>query len=128
MTQCVALRLDLQAEPDSVRDARAFVRDAVVGWGRRDLVDTAALLISELATNVVLHARTPYAVVLTRARSDILFDVLDDAPTAPAVRDDDLHAATGRGLALVERLADAWGATPLGALEGFVKGVRFQLS
>jgi anti-sigma regulatory factor (Ser/Thr protein kinase) len=124
----VALRADLPAEPGAVQRARSMVRHALHDWGRDDLADTASLLVSELATNVVLHARTPYAVVVTKKGKGIRCDVLDDAPSAPALRRADTAAATGRGLALVVRLADDWGPTPPSALDGFRKGVRFELS
>jgi anti-sigma regulatory factor (Ser/Thr protein kinase) len=123
----VAQRLVLEAEPSSVRDARAFVRGVLGSWGREDLVDDATLMVSELATNVVLHARTRYAVVLQRLRHGLLCDVLDHAPAMPSVRDHDLSAATGRGLPLVAGLATSWGPTPEGALDGYTKGVRFEL-
>jgi anti-sigma regulatory factor (Ser/Thr protein kinase) len=124
----LALRADLPAEPAGVRQARALVRGALHDWGRDDLTDTAVLLVSELATNVVLHARTPYAVVVTRTGSGLRCDVLDDAAAPAAVRDNDVAAATGRGLALVRELADSWGPTPEEARDGFRKGVRFELS
>jgi len=123
----VALRLDLAPEAASVREARAFLRDALRAWQREDLVDTATLLISELATNVVLHARTPFAVVAVPLAQGMRCDVLDNAAAVPAVREHDLSAATGRGLALLDGLSDEWGATPSSALDGFRKGVRFEL-
>lgn len=122
-----AERLDLPADVPSVRQARAFVRDAVRRSGRDDLADVAALLVSELATNVVLHARTAYAVVVSAARDRVRCDVLDDAIGGPAVQEHDASAASGRGLVLLSHMADAWGATPPEALSGFAKGVRFEL-
>jgi len=124
----VEQRLDLEAEPSSVRLARGFVRRALRDWGRDDLVDDAILMVSELATNVVLHARTSYAVVVQMVGQRVRCDVLDHAPAVPAVREHDLSAATGRGLPLVAGLSVAWGATPDEALGGYAKGVRFELS
>jgi len=120
-----AERLDLAAEPSSVRAARAFVARVLTEWGCNGLADTAMLLTSELATNVVLHARTPYAVVVARTLGGARVDVLDDSGTSPVLRDHDLSAPTGRGLTLVASLATEWGATPTDDLAGFAKGVRF---
>jgi anti-sigma regulatory factor (Ser/Thr protein kinase) len=121
-------RLDLPAEPASVRAARVFVTELLDAWGCTELTDTAALLTSELATNVVLHARTPFAVVVARTADGAQVDVLDSSPTNPAPRTYDVTAATGRGLALVEHLAQEWGRTPEEELAGVRKGVRFSLA
>jgi anti-sigma regulatory factor (Ser/Thr protein kinase) len=121
-------RLELPAEPASVRQARSFVRRVLDSWELDGLADTAALLVSELATNVVLHARTPYAVVVARTRKGAVVDVLDLSGEPPQLRTHDPASATGRGLALVAALANEWGATPATDLAGFAKGVRFTLA
>jgi Histidine kinase-like ATPase domain len=72
------------------------------------LVDNVRLVVSELASNVVRHARTPYQVAL-RAQSAIRIEVSDRSPAAPRRRDLDLGAATGRGLQIVELCAARWG-------------------
>jgi anti-sigma regulatory factor (Ser/Thr protein kinase) len=123
----VVERLELPAEAPSVRQARAFVRDVVRRSGREDLVDVATLLVSELATNVVLHAKTAFAVVVDRLKDGVRFDVLDNAPGQPAVREHDLSSPSGRGLVLLSSMADVWGPTPRDALNGYTKGVRFEL-
>ena len=120
-------RLDLPAEPASVRAARVFVSGLLDAWGHDGLADTAALLTSELATNVVLHARTPFAVVVTRTAEGALVDVLDGSAVNPVLRDHDVSAPTGRGLALVDGFASEWGDTPEDELAGFAKGVRFSV-
>ena len=121
-------RLELPAEPASVRAARVFVTEHLDAWGCNGLTETAALLTSELATNVVLHARTSFAVVVARTTDGARVDVLDRSQVSPVRRDHDLSAPTGRGLALVEHLASSWGETPPGELDGFAKGVRFSVS
>ena len=120
-----AERLDLVAEPWSVGAARDFVAQVLTEWGCNGLTETAVLLTSELATNVVLHARTPFAVVVARTLVGARVDVLDGSPTSPVLRAHDLSAPTGRGLTLVASLAAEWGATPPDELAGFAKGVRF---
>lgn len=118
-------RVDLQAEPASVGQARRFVRHVLTGWGLDELVDTVCLLTSELATNAVLHARTPFAVVVSRDDDEVRVDVLDRSAGVPRQRHSTVLAATGRGVAMVARVATSWGSTPAPQLRGFAKGIWF---
>jgi anti-sigma regulatory factor (Ser/Thr protein kinase) len=122
-----ALRLDLQGSPASVAEARRFVAQALQAWHLDEVVDTALLLTSELATNAVLHARSTFAVLVARQGDKIRVDVLDSSPVPPLRRNNSLTAATGRGVGLVAALASEWGHTPSERLDGFVKGVWFTL-
>lgn len=85
--------------------------------------DTLVLLVSELATNVVLHARTAYDVVLERRGDVVRLTVLDDSPTGPQRRRTGLRSATGRGLALVASMSREWGRTDERHLSGRAKGI-----
>ena len=97
------IRLD--AEPRSVGRARRFGAAPLEGWGlRRPLVETCVLLVSELATNAVLHARTEFTVSIER-EPRLRIEVFDGDPRLPHARDFGPEAASGRGLHLVERLA-----------------------
>ena len=127
MTTAPVERIDLPPEASSVREARRFVASRLAEWGCEAVADTAELLTSELATNVVRHAQTPYAVVLTRTLGGARVDVLDRSVDPPALRAHDVSAPTGRGLALVACMASQWGATPPEELVGFTKGVRFSV-
>jgi PAS domain S-box-containing protein len=69
-------------------------------------------LISEVVTNVVLHARCRPVVRLSLVGDTLRVEVDDTSPTIPSRRRYELDAATGRGLALVDSLATAWGAVP----------------
>ncbi|MGW1140455.1 ATP-binding protein [Streptomyces zhihengii] len=107
------------------RGARLARRVAVrhlAAWGHHpgtDLSETVALLVAELAGNAVRHGRVPgrdfrLALRLDRARALVRVEVADAcALLPPAVRpvpaDDD---ESGRGLLLVDALADRWGAEP----------------
>lgn len=78
-------------------------------WGATpDLVDTCVLLVSELATNAVLHARTPFTVSIAR-HDGVRVEVCDDDPTMPHVREYSIDAASGRGLQLLSSLANSFG-------------------
>ncbi|MEU0295788.1 ATP-binding protein, partial [Streptomyces microflavus] len=85
-------------------------------WGFGDeLSETAELLVSELVTNAVLHATGSPSCRVTCARSASAFTVtvVDQGGGLPVVRNGDLNATSGRGLLLVESLADDWGVRPL---------------
>ena len=116
-------RLELSADPSSVGEARRFVTRVLTGWGLTDAVDVVTLLVSELATNAVLHARTAYAVVVSTDRDDVTVEVHDGSAIAPKKRQNSTSAATGRGMAMVDRLAGSWGSRP--APKGFAKTVWF---
>ncbi len=105
-------RQQLPAEPGAVPRARRMVTGALQDWGLVHLVDTAALLTSELATNVLLHARTPMTVEVTRDEAEVRVQVSDDSAAPPQLRALDLLAVTGRGLRLVADLAVEWGVQP----------------
>lgn len=120
-------RIDLSPEPSSVGRARSFVREHLRAWGCEPVAQTAELLTSELATNVVRHAHTPYAVVVTRTLGGAQVDVLDRSDDNPVLQVRDVRSSGGRGLAIVACMASEWGATPPEDLEGYAKGVRFSV-
>jgi anti-sigma regulatory factor (Ser/Thr protein kinase) len=86
--------------------------------------ELAELLVSELVTNAVLHARTTITLEITAVPDGVRVGVLDGAARGPRPRDFSLEATTGRGLTLVESLASAWGTNP--TADG--KQVWFELS
>jgi hypothetical protein len=73
----------------------------------------AALLTSELVTNAVLHAATPFTVTLHHMEDRIRIDVADGNPVVPSIKDYAADAATGRGLTLFNTLASNWGVLPV---------------
>lgn len=96
----------------SVGDARRFVSDTLSAWNADDLSWTAMLLVTELATNAVLHASTPYDVTLEhRTDGTLRIGVSDGSVRKPRARDYAVDATTGRGLGLVGSLALAWGTS-----------------
>lgn len=100
----------LAARPESAGAARRFVTSALTGVGG-DVLDTVELLTSELVTNAVLHAGTDIEVQVWAMAGRVHVSVFDEAPTRSiARREDDVDAATGRGLQMVESLASAFGS------------------
>ena len=104
--------LPLEPDPGSAALARRFTAETLGGWGADGLAETAVLLVSELVTNAVLHARSASELVVRRVDTGIRVEVRDDSPAAPSPRSYSLDAGTGRGLLLVESLAARWGSTP----------------
>ena len=99
--------LDLPPTTDSVPAARRFVRREL---GAADVdIDTAALLVSEVVTNAVLHARTAVRLSIRASRSEAHIEVRDGSPVEPRVHAFSPTSATGRGLRLLELLAKRWG-------------------
>ncbi|WP_371792224.1 ATP-binding protein [Streptomyces sp. NBC_01471] len=97
----------------SVSKARRHVEAVLIDWRLGHLVEPAALITSELATNTVLHAHgisEYFELTLRRRRSVLVLEVADACTWArPELRKPDPEALGGRGLWLVDTLADAWG-------------------
>lgn len=109
--------------PESVHAARTFVRIALGVWGAADVVEPATLLTSEIVTNAILHAGTAYEVAIELDGPDLLIEVADGSAETPALVEPAVLAECGRGLMLVDGLAERWGAQ----FEGSHKKVWFRL-
>lgn len=95
-------------DPYSVLEARKLVEQAV-GPCSDDVAADVALLTSELASNVVLHAGTSFEVLVDRIDGHIRVTVVDESPDPPVVQRPARDDVGGRGLVLVARLSDRWG-------------------
>jgi hypothetical protein len=125
MTTGLRIQAELAGEPPSARDARRLVVDALRGWGLDHLVDAGALLVSEVVTNAVLHARTPLALEVERRGAVVRVTVSDGSPRPPQRRRHGPGAGTGRGLGLLAVVATDWGSGP--ATNPWKKDVWFEL-
>ena len=108
--QSFELSLDpvLRAASDARKATRRWLADSAMSAA---LLDDLQLVISELVTNAVVHARTPLRLLVRFDGHRVVTEVFDaDArlPT-PGVSVDDVG---GRGLILVDRLSDRWGCEP----------------
>ena len=101
-------------EPRSVPAARRFVRDLVLAAGHEQWVGDAQLAVSELCTNAVLHAHTPFEVTVQVCPEGVYVQVWDDDPVLPARRVSGTTSTTGRGLELLAAVATASGVESVG--------------
>ncbi len=101
--------------PDALSPSRArrFVTSSLRRWQRDDWDFVAGLLVTELVTNAVLHARTEITVALELRDEVLRIRVADGSPRRPQLRGPSTDATTGRGLGLVEQLSRSWGVDSL---------------
>ena len=102
-------QISLSCDPLSASEARAFVREHLVEHRLLYLVDTIRLVVSELATNAMLHALTPYTVTLSRCGQTVTLAVRDDSPSIPTPAAPDIMDTSGRGLTIVDILSTECG-------------------
>ncbi|WP_244930234.1 ATP-binding protein [Nocardioides sp. W7] len=99
-----------------MQDARRWVVDTCHDIGRSELAECAELGVSELVTNALLHAAPPIQVRVRGTREHPRVEVRDGSrdrpmlPTTDQDEDNDLLLTFGRGLSIVARCSDAWGA------------------
>lgn len=104
--------------PDAPRAVRSFVSDLLMQWDLEDHIDVVNLVVSELSTNAVRHADSPFEVILSRRGPVLRVVVQDESRKLPALRDPSVAQQGGRGLGIVAHLARGWGAevTPSGKI------------
>ncbi|MEU0027803.1 ATP-binding protein [Streptomyces sp. NPDC006335] len=117
------MQLEIRPDPAEVGRARRWARSRLAGSGMavdEPLAETLILLVSELVTNAVVHTGRPAVLRLSLpgaegASATVRLEVADRSGRAPVPRCVDGDATGGRGLALVDGLADRWGWSPEGA-------------
>jgi anti-sigma regulatory factor (Ser/Thr protein kinase) len=92
----------------SIAAARHHTVQQFDDWGLRAHSEAAALLVSELATNAVIHAESAFELALIR-RDDSVGIVVSDRSTEPPVRQGHDAEPSGFGLNIVSQLASDWG-------------------
>ena len=117
--------ISLSPHPTGALAARQFVAGTLRRWGRADLSETAALLSSELVTNVIVHARSDMIVGVDLDEQRLRVTVFDNSDDRPRRRYGlsplEEH---GRGLQVVDALATSWGVND--GIRG--KSVWFELA
>ncbi|MGW7103051.1 SpoIIE family protein phosphatase [Streptomyces sp. NPDC054838] len=117
-----------QAEPERISGVRRQIRELLHDWADPDQVDSAELMVSEMVTNVLTHTDGD-ALLVAEAVGELgtrrlRVEVADSSDELPHKRHPGEMASSGRGVLLMEMLADAWGVDPRG--EG--KSIWFELS
>lgn len=115
--------LEIRPDPAEVGRARRWARSRLAGSGieaDEPLAETLVLLVSELVTNAVVHTGRPAVLRLVlpgavTEEATVRLEVDDNCGRAPVPRCPDGDATGGRGLALVDGLADRWGWSREGA-------------
>lgn len=105
--------------------ARGFLKDVLDRSEEHPLVDVASLLVSELVTNAVLHAASAVELTVRCQQGRVRVEVADASPATPQRRTYKEEATTGRGLEMVELLAEQWGVD---TSAGGGKAVWFEVS
>ncbi|MBM7173036.1 ATP-binding protein [Streptomyces sp. G44] len=124
--QVVQLRRRLgRADLSAVSEVRSALREFLRRWGEPGRADIAELLTSELVTNALVHTDHDAVVTATLSPRGLCVEVRDFVGRRPEPRVPDADSGTnGRGLVLVQSLADAWGVTA----HGVGKVVWFELN
>jgi anti-sigma regulatory factor (Ser/Thr protein kinase) len=111
--------VDLLPDVSAVAEARRFVLAAAERTGDIDIPrNTLRLLVSELATNCVVHARTPFTIRVLCSGEDLLVELTDAAEGQVQLGLPWPTDLSGRGVFLVEQLAKEWGVRPLSGRPG----------
>ncbi len=105
----------IAAGPSGTRLARAFVHHALADIADADVLDTVKLLVNELVTNSILHARSATEVTVFLAGPVLRVEVVDDDPQLPTPRVAAPGDESGRGMLLVDALSSRWGSEPRGS-------------
>ena len=94
----------------SAGEVRRFVDDTLAEWNVHDQL--VGFLANELATNAILHARTPFEVRLARDEETCRIEVTDGNPRMPVLQPVPADAPSGHGMMVMNRQALAWGVDP----------------
>lgn len=105
-------RREFPPKPGAVADARSFLRQRLPA---EPVAELAVWLASELATNAVVHARSPFRVAVRVTHDSVQVAIDDDNPRIPTIARTDAEATSGRGLTILDAVADRWGVETVGA-------------
>ncbi|MGJ7439847.1 ATP-binding protein [Aquipuribacter sp. MA13-6] len=104
--------IELLPQAVSARQARRWVTERMSGYGLEPLCDAVELLTAEVVTNALLHAGTQLSLHVRRQGSGVHVEVMDGSSVPPHRQHFSRTATTGRGIGLLDDLADEWGWRP----------------
>ncbi|MCQ4085042.1 ATP-binding protein [Streptomyces sp. RB6PN25] len=106
-------QMRLRADPRHLAVVRRTVHTQLRLWGRDNLAREAAMCVTELLSNVHKHVASPECVLTLRGTEDgVHVTVSDSEPELPVVGEPDYLSERGRGMFLLSKTADEWGAVP----------------
>jgi anti-sigma regulatory factor (Ser/Thr protein kinase) len=117
------VRRTFPLDPTSASAARLFVTDVLGQWGLESVVHQVTLMASELVTNSVLHTSGELELALGADHERLHVEVVDHSERMPELQSPDVEAPGGRGLLIIEALADRWGVD----VRGTGKAVWFEV-
>ena len=103
--------VELPVKVGSASRARHFVVQQLATHDLSYLADDVRLVVSELATNAVMHAQTPFTVCLSGREGAVLLMVRDGAASEPMLMAPRSLELGGRGLRIVQALSRDWGSS-----------------
>jgi Histidine kinase-like ATPase domain len=101
----------IDPEPLRVSHVREWARKTLPGWGLTEHADIVELIISELATNAIMHGAGPVEICLSCTLGHLRIEVRDHGAGQPAVCHPGAEDITGRGLALIDALTASCGGS-----------------
>lgn len=102
-------RATFAAEPRSVPAARRYTEAQLAAWGVTGQSVAAGLIVSELATNAVLHAHSSFELELSHTADTVRIAVSDESVAPPVLQDPRVNSESGFGLRIISKLASDWG-------------------
>ncbi len=119
-----SVRFGFSPEPSAPSQARRAVSDALFDWDLAELAPIVELLVSEVVTNAVRHARSAGELEISLDGGTLRVSVSDEAGGEPGPRSPAPDEPSGRGLAIVDTVASRWG---IGRRDEVGKTVWFEL-
>jgi anti-sigma regulatory factor (Ser/Thr protein kinase) len=117
------VRQDFVRSQRSIAESRRFAQNIVADLPV-DLRDAVALMVSELATNALVHTAQGFEMTIDRTKDQLQVSVADRSHQVASVQSPSPSEPHGRGLRIVKALSDTWGTTD--AADG--KTVWFQVN
>ena len=110
MTSAREARVHLRSDVSSLGEGRRFVAQTLRDWNiDESRIEPVMLVANELVANAIVHARSAPVLSLAETGSDLMLRVADGSQSLPVPRSSAADEIGGRGLQLVDALADRWG-------------------
>ena len=99
----------LESDNTGAATARRFASEVAERWSSPPALDDLTLLVSEMATNAILHAKPPVTLRLTHLGDEVLIEISDGSASGPTRKQPQPYDEHGRGLQIMTVVARRWG-------------------